>query len=1297
MAQLVLGALGSAVGGAIGGSVLGISAQTIGGFVGSVAGAYVDGLLMGGAHTSQEGPRLTDLNVLTSTEGTVIPRVYGRWRSAGQIIWATRFEEEARTRTVSSGGKGSRGSSQSVRTYTYYANLAVGLCEGEITRIGRVWADGKEIDLSNFTHRVYTGSEAQEPDSLIEAVEGEGNAPAYRGLAYIVFERLELTDFGNRVPQLNFEIFRSLSETEGTIEAVAIMPGAGEFVYDTIEQTHVLSEEFFVDPSQAFSANRHTREGGTDFQVSLDQLEAACPNVSTVALVVAWFGSDLRCGNCLIEPKAETGWAITIPFIHKWEVANLTREVAKKVSQHEGRPAYGGTPSDGSVRRAIAELKSRGLKVVLYPFILMDVPEGNSLTDPYTGGSGQPAYPWRGRITCTPAPGAAGTVDKTATAATQISAFFGNGNNDWRYRRFIRHYASLCASAGGVDGFLIGSEMVSLMSVRSDEDTFPAVAAMKSLAAEVRAILGSETEISYAADWSEWSNYRPADGSGDVYFHLDPLWADENIDYVGIDNYMPLADWRDGAAHLDAQAGAGTIYDLDYLQGNIAGGELFDWFYASAADRASQTRTPITDGAYGKPWVYRPKDIVSWWTSEHYDRPGGTEAETATAWVPQSKPIRFTETGCPAIDKGANQPNVFYDPKSSESFFPYFSNGDRDDFMQRRFIAAHLDYWGETGAHNPVSSVYAAPMVDPGDIFLWTWDARPYPVFPQLTSFWSDGANWHTGHWLNGRLGAVTLADLVAAHMSYHGFTEYDASGLSGTVEGQMIEKRSTLRDALNPLMFAYFVDACESAGVMRFSMRGRAPALELTPDDLAVADEEDAERFMLRRANRSGLPGEVTISYYDGAADYRQGAVNSKLAGADVEAVQSESVPLVLRQGQASRLADVTLREMWSRREQASFGLPPSRLALDPADTVLFAEGGREHALRLERITDQGALQCEAASFEPTLYDARSGSDREKQPNLPAVYPTPVFAFLDLPLMTGGEAPPAPHIAAHSTPWPGAVDLYRGASEETVTLNASLATQATIGETTAAFYSGPTGRFDEGNDIWVQLYTGELAAAETLAVLAGANLCAIENADGEWELVQFRDAELVADRKYRLSGLLRGQFGTEAAMRNPVASGARFVFMNDAVTQAALSFDELEVAFVWRYGPRPRALSDATWQTETRGFEGAGLRPLSPTAVKGRMSGGDLNLSWIRRTRTDGDGWAVEVPLGETVESYEVDIMDGGEAVRTLATASPAAVYTAAQIAADFGSPQSSYTVRVFQMSAETGRGTMREATIHV
>src|SRR5690606_31588821 len=196
-------------------------------------------------------------------------------------------------------------------------------------------------------------------------------------------------------------------------------------------------------------------------------------------LVVSWFGTDLRCGECLVEPRVE-GRDKEVKGT-RWSVAGIGRSAANVVSTHEGGPAYGGTPSDAAVRAAIADLKARGLKVTLYPFVMMDIPHGNGRVDPYTLAAGQPAYPWRGRITCHPASGVAGSPDGTSAAAGQVAAFMGKG-----YREMILHYAELGRDAGGIDAMLIGSEMRHLSWVRSGSESFPFVDALRGLAAEVR-------------------------------------------------------------------------------------------------------------------------------------------------------------------------------------------------------------------------------------------------------------------------------------------------------------------------------------------------------------------------------------------------------------------------------------------------------------------------------------------------------------------------------------------------------------------------------------------------------------------------------------------------------------------------------------------------------------------------------------------------------------------------------------------------------------------------------------------
>jgi len=559
MATLVLGAVGTAIGGSlISGTVLGFTGAAIGGFIGSSIGSVVDSWIVSSLVPGQrmEGARLDSLRITSSTEGAILPRLYGRMRMGGNVIWATDFREETRTTTQGGGKGGGGGGSVTTTEYLYYASFAVAICEGPISGNGRIWADGKPMDMEGVVWRWYAGDEDQLPDTIIAAKMGAAATPAYRGTAYVVFEELALEKFGNRLPQLSFEVFRPLADpdtAEGLTKAVTIIPASGEFSY----ATQIVRKS---ESSTTTAENANALANTADFVVAMDRLQAQAPEVESTSLVVAWFGDDLRAGNCKVRPGVEVASKSTTPA---WSVNGVARESAYLVSRDsENRPVYGGTPSDLSVAQAIQELKARGLRVTFYPFILMDVPSGNTLPNPYSNNAasaGQPAFPWRGRITCSPAAGFTGTVDKTATAASQVAALFGSATpanfsvtgttvtftgsaGEWSLRRMILHYAHLCAAAGGVDAFIIGSEMRGLTQVRSAAGTYPSVQQLRDLAADVRSILGAGTKISYAADWSEYFGHHPDDGSGDVYFHLDPLWADANINSVGIDNYMPLSD-----------------------------------------------------------------------------------------------------------------------------------------------------------------------------------------------------------------------------------------------------------------------------------------------------------------------------------------------------------------------------------------------------------------------------------------------------------------------------------------------------------------------------------------------------------------------------------------------------------------------------------------------------------------------------------------------------------------------------------------------------------------------------------
>lgn len=1285
MTDLVFTRAGGAVGARLAPSALQSWGRYFGRMAGAYAGRYVDDALFTRTRRS-EGPRMTALHVQASEEGASIPLVYGRVRIAGQVIWAARLKER-REIVRSGGGKSNGGSTRAEWRYTL--SFAVGLCAGEIVRIDRAWANGQPFDLSAVAHRVHRGGEEQAVDPLIEATEGADAAPAYRGLAYIVFEDLPLDAFGNVLPQMSFEVVRGAIDDASRLETMArgvcLIPGSGEFAYATDPVRRVIAA------GRETTENAHVDPDRANIEVSLDQLAQDMPGVSTVSLVSAWFGDDLRCGDCAIRPGVEIAAKETRPLV--WRAGGVTRAGAHIVSTIDDAPAFGGSPSDDSVVQAIVALKARGMRVGLNPFVLMDIAPDNPL--------GQPAYPWRGRISCDPP-----EADKTADAEMQIAAFFGAAtaadfsvsggviactSSDWGYRRLILHHAHLAVLAGGVDFFLIGSELPGLTKLRDGAGHFPAVTALRALATDVRAVLGPATQITYGADWSEYGGHQPQDGTDDVFFHLDPLWADDNIDAIGIDWYPPLTDWRDGDAHAD-RALASRIHDPAYLRSRIEGGEAYDWYYASAEERAAQTRTPITDGAHDKPWIFRAKDVRRFWSEAHFDRPGGVESATPTAWVPQSKPVWLLELGAPAIDKGANAPNLFVDAHSAESATPPFSTGARDDLIQRRVIEAYLDHWGDD-ARNPASSLYDGRMIDLDHICLWAWDARPYPHFPARDDVWSDGAAWRRGHWLNGRAGAGQLADLVADICARAGHDAIDVSGLAGVVSGVVIDAPTTAQDALTPLMAAHGFSAREHEGLTVFAHGDDAPVIALTPDDLV--DDEPRRWFV--RADAAGLPVEARVRYLDAGADHAVAMASARQRDAAGVGVVTLDAPLVMDETQAQVLVETALREAIAGADAAILRVPPSRLDLEPGDRLdLTALGASAGAYRIVRI-EEGAVR--------TLHLVRDADGvrapvTAAEPGAPAPRPVasqPHVLFLDLPPLPGHEDDTRPLVAVTTAPWLGPLDIHAGVDIATATLRGVANAPATAGVLTAPLAAGPCGRWDRAAVLTAHLPGAALSSAGEAALLAGANVFAVRGDDGAWEIVQARDIALVAPDVFEMRMLLRGLQGTEHA--NVIGAGAAIVRLDAAPARLDLQPHERGADLQLIVPPAERALDDPHAARLDMVYEDVWARPFAPVHVRGRRdSSGDVTIRWTRRARLDADTWTGEPPLGEASEDWRVTIRDGSGAVlRTLTSGITAAVYAAADQIADFGAPPAEIAVTVTQISARFGAGRGRDSLLRL
>jgi uncharacterized protein (TIGR02217 family) len=605
---------------------------------------------------------------------------------------------------------------------------------------------------------------------------------------------------------------------------VCLLPATGEFTYDTLPAQGKTSTATSFSPINCYLAPGGTK---TDYSFALDQLQAAHPECQTVALVCAWFGNSTDASTCQIYPStnyiggAFQTYANGTASEANWQVSGLTQNSSGliPISTSNGAATYGGTPSDQSIVRCIRDLRARGLRVIFYPFILMDT-SGKS---------------WRGRI---------GASADLTTATSQIVAnflgaatpaqFTPDGVNltvaysgaptDFTYRRFVLHYANLCAVAGGVDLFLLGSELRGLEILRGPNWTpsgttdanghaqwdYPFVAGLTQLAADVRATFDAaglardlthyRNLIAYSPDWSSWNGWQHANANGQ-WPHLDSLFASANIDVVSFDNYLPLSDWTLGDGGLDCHnwkapaprnwpptpetmnglglTGQPSLYNAGYLAANIEGGEGFNWFYTNSAsggigldplgtdqrctqplgDRRTQTRQAF---AANQQLLLR-KGLRWWWNNQHraiYDNGDGTGWSPhgpATAWTPQSKPIVFVEYGFASVDRCTNQPNVFYDVKSSESATPFWSlwtgsagmgwRPQRDDVLADIALQTIHDYWS---AHNTASASGVSMIFTPF-CCAWNWDARPFPVFPLAADVWGDGGDWATGNWIGGK------------------------------------------------------------------------------------------------------------------------------------------------------------------------------------------------------------------------------------------------------------------------------------------------------------------------------------------------------------------------------------------------------------------------------------------------------------------------------------------------------------------------------------------------------------------
>lgn len=536
---------------------------------------------------------------------------------------------------------------------------------------------------------------------------------------------------------------------------------------------------------------------------------------------------------------------------------------------------------------------------------------------------------------------------------------------------------------------------------------------------------------------------------------------------------------------------------------------------------------------------------------------------------------------------------------------------------------------------------------------------------------------------------------------------QIDTSALADTVTGYALTQVSAARANLLPVQQYGFVDGIESDGVLKWTPRAARTSVATVPyDDLAAeqAGTAPGDPLALQRTQEVDLPRSVALNYLNTAADYQSGtetARRSVTGSANDVVVQ---LPMATTAARAAQAADVQLHDAWNERNQYTTKVPRKYAFLDAGDVITVEHPqGVYTAKRLTQANDTGQLveltlvDSDAAIYAPT---ASGASPAQAQVGVSLASPT-ALALLDIPILRDADDNAGLYtaMAGYASPWPGAV-LYLGPDDAGLAPRGGVTQPAVIGAANSALGAWSAGIMDQTNSVLVTLIAGSLASATRDAVFdTGANVAAL-GAPGRWEIIAFTTAVPVGGTQYQLSGLLRGLRGTEAQAGTHQV-GDTFVLLQTAgMLRPLFDLAELNQPRQFRAVTTGQSINSAGSISGTN--SGAGIKPFNPVNLRRSTdASNNITLTWDRRTRssvTFPPGSGADVPLFEASEAYSIDVYSNNTfatVVRTLSAAAPSCTYTAAQQTADGLTPGAAVNVRVYQVSANAGRGSPLQGSI--
>lgn len=521
-------------------------------------------------------------------------------------------------------------------------------------------------------------------------------------------------------------------------------------------------------------------------------------------------------------------------------------------------------------------------------------------------------------------------------------------------------------------------------------------------------------------------------------------------------------------------------------------------------------------------------------------------------------------------------------------------------------------------------------------------------------------------------------------------------------VGGYAISRQMSARGAIEPLQNAYFFDAVESDNGLKFIMRGGDKVATIIEDDMMAGIDQpaDGDPSTIVRGQEVELPQSVSVSYADWNSDYQiSSEMVQRQVTPSVNKVSTE-LPIAMSADQAARIADVWMYQAWSERTQLAFKVGAKHMKLEPTDVIEVQTAGQTFKARITGKTDDRGVIGISAVVDSGRYtsNATGSSNLGSQTNIAIQSPSLVF-LLDSPIITDADndagiyaslIPEA--VLSDSVVWGGATLMVNeGGTSDVIHTVSSVGNPATCIGSVQAAVAKPVGRaniIDQSYTITVKTNGRPMDSISREQLFNHNNLFAVVNTQAGvvQELLQFQTAEETAEDTYRLSGILRGRFGTDSQI-DAIAAGAYLVQLNprNAILRVPGMPAQIGQEFAYKAVTNGSTVENA--QTVRYANTARGLKPYAPVRLNGRRVGNDWHLRWTRRSRIDG-GWRnnVDVPLGEAIEEYNLTIPDKRVAI----VSTPAFIYTEAMQIADFGSVRTSLTFTVAQVSAAVGAGVL-------